>query len=64
MKRIWVSILGNMIEALCVACNENLHIDGFTDWGMAKEYRTVNLSTPTGKMYTKTFYTSGLVVVK
>jgi hypothetical protein len=33
MKRIWVSILGNMIEALCVACNENLHIDGFYCWG-------------------------------
>ena len=36
----------------------------FTDWGMANEYRTVNLSTPTGKMYTKTFYRDGRVVVK
>lgn len=36
----------------------------FTDWGMANEYRTVNISTPTGKMYTKIFYRSGEVVVK
>ena len=36
----------------------------FTDWGMANEYRTVNISTPTGKMYTKLFYRSGEVVVK
>ena len=36
----------------------------FTDWGMAKEYRTVNLYTPTGKCYTKVFYRSGMVAVK
>jgi hypothetical protein len=36
----------------------------FTDWGMANEYRTVNISTPTGKMYTKTFYRDGRVIVK
>ena len=34
------------------------------DVGMAKEYATYNLSDPTGKMYTKTFYTNGEVVIK
>ena len=36
----------------------------FTDWGMANEYRTVNISTPSGKMYTKIFYRSGMVAVR
>ena len=36
----------------------------FTDHGMANEYRTVNISTPTGKMYTKLFYSTGMVVAK
>ena len=36
----------------------------FTDVGFANEYRTVNLSMPTGKMYTKNLYRTGLVVVK
>ena len=36
----------------------------FTDWGTANEYSTVNLSTPTGKMYTKVFYRNGMVSVK
>jgi hypothetical protein len=34
------------------------------DYGYAKEYATYNLSDPTGKMYTKTFYTNGKVVIK
>ena len=34
------------------------------DYGDAKEYATYNLSDPTGKMYTKTFYTTGLVSVR
>ena len=34
------------------------------DSGDAKEYATYNLSDPSGKMFTKTFYTSGLVVTK
>ena len=34
------------------------------DYGHAKEYATYNLSDPTGKMYTKTFYRSGMVSVK
>ena len=34
------------------------------DYGTAKEYATYNLSDPIGKMYTKTFYTNGEVVIK
>jgi hypothetical protein len=34
------------------------------DFGDAKEYATYNLSDPTGKMYTKTFYRSGEVSIK
>lgn len=36
----------------------------FKDWGMANEHSTVNISTPTGKMYTKIFYRNGKVVTK
>jgi len=35
----------------------------FTDWGMANEYSTVNLFTPSGKCYTKIFYREGRKVV-
>jgi hypothetical protein len=31
------------------------------DYGDAKEYATYNLSDPSGKMYTKNFYTNGNV---
>ena len=34
------------------------------DYGNAKEYATYNLTDLTGKMYTKTFYASGEVVIK
>ena len=34
------------------------------DYGFAKEYATYNLSDLTGKMYTKTFYTNGNVIIK
>ena len=34
------------------------------DYGDAKEYATYNLTDLTGKMYTKTFYRNGQVVVK
>ena len=34
------------------------------DFGDAKEYATYNLSDPTGKMYTKTFYRNGDVQVR
>ena len=42
-------------------------VDAWTkcvDFGDAKEYATYNLSDPTGKMYTKTFYRNGEVSVK
>jgi hypothetical protein len=36
----------------------------FTDHGFAKEYATVNLSEPSGKMHTKTLYKTGMMVTK
>lgn len=42
-------------------------VDAWTkcvDFGDAKEYATYNLSDPIGKMYTKTFYRNGNVVIK
>ena len=36
----------------------------FVDWGTANEYSTVNLFTPTGKLYTKNFNRIGLVSAK
>ena len=42
-------------------------VDAWTkcvDFGDAKEYATYNLSDPTGKMYTKTFYRNGQVSIK
>ena len=38
--------------------------DKCVDYGDAKEYATYNLSDPTGKMYTKTFYRNGEVSTK
>jgi hypothetical protein len=36
----------------------------FTDIGFANEYKTVNLSIPTGKMYTKLIDRMGKVTIK
>ena len=36
----------------------------FVDHGFADEYRTVNLSEPSGKMHTKVLYRSGKVTTK
>jgi hypothetical protein len=36
----------------------------FIDHGLAKEYSTINLSEPSGKMHTKTFYKTGMVVTR
>ena len=36
----------------------------FVDHGFAMEYATVNLSMPSGKMYTKVIYRGGKVVKK
>jgi hypothetical protein len=38
--------------------------DKCVDCGDAKEYATYNLSDPTGKMYTKTFYRNGEVSIR
>jgi len=38
--------------------------DKCVDYGFAKKYATYNLSDPLGKMYTKTFYRNGKVVIK
>lgn len=35
--------------------------ESFVDHGFADEYRTVNLSEPSGKMHTKILYRSGIV---
>ena len=36
----------------------------FVDSGDAKQYATINLSEPNGKMHTKTLYTTGMVVTR
>lgn len=35
--------------------------DSFTDWGLAENVATVNLSEPNGKMWTKNLYRNGVV---
>lgn len=56
-KPHWIGRYSNALEAVNV-------FNQFTDWGNAKEYSTVNLSEPSGKMHTKNFYTNGKVVSK
>ena len=53
-KPTWVGRYDNALEAVTVfsAC---------IDYGFAQEYRTINLSEPSGKMHTKTFYRNGNV---
>jgi hypothetical protein len=53
----WVGRYGNALDAVNV-------FNSFIDYGDAQEYRTVNLSEPSGKMHTKTFYRNGEVAVK
>jgi hypothetical protein len=38
--------------------------ESFVDHGFADEFRTVNLSEPSGKMHTKVLYRSGKVTTK
>ena len=54
LKPHWIGRYDNALEAVTVfsAC---------TDYGFAKEYRTINLSEPNGKMHTKTYYRNGTV---
>ena len=53
----WVGRYANALDAVNV-------FNSFIDYGDANEYRTINLSEPSGKMHTKTFYRNGKVVVK
>jgi hypothetical protein len=53
----WVGRYANALDAVNV-------FNSFVDYGDAQEYRTVNLSEPSGKMHTKTFYRNGEVVAK
>ena len=50
----WVGRYSDALSAVgaFMACN---------DFGDAKEYRTINLSEPSGKMHTKIFYRNGNV---
>lgn len=53
----WVGRYSNALDAVNV-------FNSFIDYGDANEYRVVNLSEPSGKMHTKTFYRNGKVVIK
>lgn len=50
----WIGRYDNALDAVDI-------FNKFNDYGDAKEYRTVNLSEPSGKMHTKIFYTNGKV---
>jgi hypothetical protein len=51
---VWVGRYSNALDAVNV-------FNSFIDYGDAKEYRTVNLSEPSGKLHTKIFYTNGMI---
>jgi len=51
---LWVGRYSNALDAVNV-------FNSFIDYGDAKEYRTVNLSEPSGKLHTKIFYANGMV---
>lgn len=50
----WVGRYDNALDAVDV-------FNKFNDFGDASEYRTINLSEPSGKMHTKIFYRNGNV---
>jgi hypothetical protein len=50
----WVGRYDNALDAVKAYLS-------FTDHGFALEYRTVNLSEPSGKMHTSVFYRKGIV---
>ena len=50
----WVGRYDNALDAVSVYLS-------MVDYGFAQEYRTVNLSEPSGKMHTKVFYRNGNV---
>jgi hypothetical protein len=53
-KADWIGRYDNALDAVSTFLS-------FTDHGFANEYRTVNLSEPSGKMHTKILYRSGIV---
>ena len=53
-KPNWVGLYSDALSAVEV-------YQRFVDHGFANEYRTVNLSEPSGKMHTKILYRSGIV---
>lgn len=53
-KPNWVGRYDNALDAVSVYLS-------MVDYGFAEEYRTVNLSEPSGKMHTKVFYRNGNV---
>ena len=53
----WIGRYSNALDAVD-------NYNKFIDWGMAMEYSTINLSEPSGKMHTKTFYRNGEVTSK
>jgi hypothetical protein len=53
-KPTWVGRYSDALSAVEV-------YQKFVDHGFANEYRTVNLSEPSGKMHTKILYRSGIV---
>ena len=68
MYKITVTYDGNTKPKYVFQYSDELHAHQefakYTDWGFANEYSTVNMSVPSGKMYTKVFYRNGKVVTK
>lgn len=50
----WIGRYDNALDAVNV-------YNSMVDYGFANEYRTINLSEPSGKMHTKIFYRDGKV---
>jgi hypothetical protein len=51
---VWVGRYDNALDAVDI-------FNKFIDYGDANQYRTINLSEPSGKMHTKVFYSNGKV---
>ena len=51
---VWVGRYDNALDAVDI-------FNKFIDYGDANQYRTINLSEPSGKMHTKVLYRSGIV---
>jgi hypothetical protein len=67
MYQITVAYDGNQIhfnQNYADALEAFTAFNNFKDWGWALEYSTVNLSMPTGKMYTRIFHRDGKVVTR